>query len=261
VLRDNIQNHIKAINFGYKSILSEKGIDYINAFAKFENENEISFKLGESDYNLKAKNYVIATGNRPRQYPKIPDLEKYAITSDDLFSLKEDPGKTLVIGGGYIAVECAGFLNGLGKEVVMINRSTFLRVMDDDMSFRIVDDLASDGVNIMTNTVPVGVKKLGEKLFEVELKTGKDKISKIEVNTILVAIGRDSQPEKIGLENAGVKVSKGRKVEGRQNERERTNIDHIYAIGDVLEGVPELMPLAQKSGKLVAHRIHERISK
>ena len=57
-------------------------------------------------------------------------MEKYAITSDDLFSLKEDPGKTLVIGGGYIAVECAGFLNGLGKEVILINRSTFLRSMD-----------------------------------------------------------------------------------------------------------------------------------
>ena len=73
---------------------------------------------------------MIATGNRPRNYPGIPDLAKYAITSDDIFSLKEDPGKTLVIGGGYIAIECAGFLNGLGKEVILINRSTFLRSMD-----------------------------------------------------------------------------------------------------------------------------------
>lgn len=81
-------------------------------------------------FNLKAKNFVIAAGNRPRNYPGIPDLEKYAITSDDIFSLKEDPGKTLVIGGGYIAIECAGFLNGLGKEVILINRSTFLRSMD-----------------------------------------------------------------------------------------------------------------------------------
>jgi len=94
-------------------------------------------------YSIKAKNFVIATGNRPRQYPGVPDLEKFAITSDDLFSLDRDPGKTLVIGGGYIAVECAGFLRGLGKEVIMVNRSSFLRVMDDDMSFRIVDDMAA----------------------------------------------------------------------------------------------------------------------
>ena len=81
-------------------------------------------------FNLKARNFVIATGNRPRNYPGIPDLAKYAITSDYIFSLKEEPGKTLVIGGGYIAIECAGFLNGLGKEVILINRSTFLRSMD-----------------------------------------------------------------------------------------------------------------------------------
>jgi thioredoxin reductase (NADPH) len=56
----------------------------------------------------------------------------------------------LVIGGGYIALECAGFLAGLGKEVVMVNRSTFLRVMDDDMAFRVVDDLEARGVKAMT---------------------------------------------------------------------------------------------------------------
>jgi len=125
-------------------------------------------------------------------YPGIPDLDKYAITSDDLFSLNHDPGSTLVIGGGYIAVECAGFLNGLGKEVTMINRSTFLRVMDNDMTFRIIDEMEANGVKIMTQTVPVSVKKIDDNLYEVELKTGNDKISKIQVNTILVAIGRDS---------------------------------------------------------------------
>ena len=132
ILRNNIQNHIKAINFGYKSKMSELEIDYVNAFAKFENEKEVKFKFGKDDkeYTLKAKNFVIAAGNRPRDYPGIESLKKYAITSDDLFSLEEDPGKTLVIGGGYIALECAGFLSGLGKDVTMINRSTFLRVMD-----------------------------------------------------------------------------------------------------------------------------------
>lgn len=122
----------------------------------------------------------------------MPDLEKYAITSDDLFSLQEDPGKTLVIGGGYIAVECAGFLRGLGKEVTLINRSTFLRVMDGDMAFRVVDEMEQQGVNLLTQTVPVAVKKLGDKEYEVTLKQGADKEIKVVVNTILMAIGRDS---------------------------------------------------------------------
>ena len=67
----------------------------------------------------------------------MPELKEYAITSDDLFSLTENPGKTLVIGGGYIAVECAGFLRGLGNEVILANRSTFLRVFDHDMAKKV----------------------------------------------------------------------------------------------------------------------------
>lgn len=201
---------------------------------------------------------MIAAGNRPRDYPGIPDLAKYSITSDDIFNLKEDPGKTLVVGGGYIALECAGFLNGLGKEVIMINRSTFLRVMDGDVAFRIVDDMEANGVQALTQTVPVGVEKIGDRLYEVELKTG-DKLHKVQVNTILMAIGRDAQPEKLGLKNAGVEISRSWKVQGRAHEMERSSVDNIYAIGDILEGVPELMPVAQKSGKLIAHRIHERM--
>ena len=66
--------------------------------------------------------------------------------------MKEDPGETLVIGGGYIALECAGFLRGLGKKVYMVNRSTFLRTMDQDCANKIVDELEEDGVITMTKT-------------------------------------------------------------------------------------------------------------
>lgn len=88
---------------------------------------------------MTGENFVIAAGVRPRHYESIPELREYAITSDDLFSLKENPGKTLVIGGGYIAVECAGFLVGLGNEVILANRSSFLRVFDKDMAFKVED--------------------------------------------------------------------------------------------------------------------------
>ena len=194
-LRENIQNHIKAINFGYKSKLKELDIDYINAMAKFDDDKSVVFTYGsdEKEYKLQAKNFLIAAGNRPRFYPGLADLSDYSITSDDLFSLKEDPGSTLIIGGGYIAVECAGFLNGLGKEVTMVNRSSFLRVMDDDMTFRIVDDLRSNGVKAIERTVVTAARKVGDKVFEVDLQSG-DKKNTITVNTILVAIGRDANP-------------------------------------------------------------------
>ena len=90
---------------------------------------------------------MVAVGGRPRSHDKIPD--ELAITSDDLFSMDKDPGTTLVVGGGYIAVECAGLLRGLGKTVYLINRSTFLRTMDADMAQMVTNDLCDDGVKVM----------------------------------------------------------------------------------------------------------------
>ena len=239
VLRDNIQGYIKSLNFGYKSKLAEIEVDFIPSYAKFDNENEVSFEFNGKPYTLKAKNFVVAAGNRPRDYPGVPDLAKHAISSDDLFSLKRDPGKTLVVGGGYIALECAGFLNGLGKDVTMINRSVFLRVMDGDLAFKVVDDMEAHGVKALTQTVPVGVEKIGEDLYEVELKT-KDRLYKMQFNTILVAIGRDANPKGMALENANVEIARSQKVKGRDGEKERSSVDHIYAIGDVLDKNPEL---------------------
>lgn len=137
--------------------MNELGIDYINARASFVDSKSVKFVYKEpmapdsdqgKEYQLKAKNFLIAVGGRPRAHPAIP--ADIAITSDDLFSLKSDPGETLVIGGGYIAVECAGFLNGLGKKVHLVNRSTFLRAMDSDMAAKIVEELEDDGVNTLT---------------------------------------------------------------------------------------------------------------
>lgn len=97
------------------------------------------FQGNLANYQIKGKNFLIAAGGRPRGYPGIPD--ELCVTSDDLFSMEKDPGTTLVVGGGYIAIECAGFLAGLGKKVHILNRSSFLRTMDGDMAEKIVEQL------------------------------------------------------------------------------------------------------------------------
>jgi len=83
--------------------------------------------------------------------------------------------------------------------------------------------------------------KAGKK---VKIQTG-DKVKEFTVDTILVALGRDCNPASMHVDKAGVKFNeKSNKIVGRKEETERTNIDHIYAVGDILEGVPELMPVA-----------------
>lgn len=115
-------------NYEYAQELKNAGVDYINAKASFKDQHTVSFSFNNESHDLKAKTFVIATGLRPRKYPGIP--EEYCISSDDLFSLEKSPGETLVIGGGYIAIECAGFLSGLGNRVHLVNRSSFMRVFD-----------------------------------------------------------------------------------------------------------------------------------
>lgn len=91
------------------------------------------------------------------------------------------------------------------------------------------------------------------------MQIGKNRVEKINVNTILVAIGRDANPESFGAKNANITVDKStHKIIGRDGEIERTNVDHIYALGDVVYNVPELMPVAQKSGRLLAKRLSLR---
>lgn len=137
------------MNYGYKAKLSEAGIDFIPSKAQFKDENTIDFEFKNQKHELKAKNFVIAAGCRPRIYSEVPNLEKYSISSDDIFSLEENPGKTLVVGGGYIAIECAGFLRGIGNEVTLINRSVFLRVFDQDMAGKVEFELEELGIKLM----------------------------------------------------------------------------------------------------------------
>ena len=115
---------------------------------------------------------------------------------------------------------------------------------------------------MLEGTTIKAVRKLGEKSFEVDLETklhtGKVMAETVNVNTILVAIGRDPRPD--AYSGIGIDLKNG-KIVGRKNEPERTSIDHIYAVGDAVLGVPELMPVAQKSGRLLAKRVHLRLSK
>jgi Pyruvate/2-oxoglutarate dehydrogenase complex, dihydrolipoamide dehydrogenase (E3) component, and related enzymes len=141
----NVQLHIKSINFEYTSTLKENGTPYVNNLASLLDRNTIVYSAnrdylkefaqsgsfnGEKLGKLTADYIIIATGGRPRLLTEkeCKNGEKYSITSDDIFSLQTPPNKTLVVGGGYIALECAGFLSTIGYPVTLMNRTdTFLR--------------------------------------------------------------------------------------------------------------------------------------
>lgn len=126
----NVQNHIKSLNFGYRSEMLKNQIKFFNAYASFVNNNTAKLEDARGKVEeVSAERIVIAVGARPT-YPGIPGDKEFGITSDDLFWMKKVPGKTLVVGASYVALECAGFLSALGYETTVMVRSILLRGFD-----------------------------------------------------------------------------------------------------------------------------------
>ncbi|CAI9577065.1 unnamed protein product [Staurois parvus] len=258
-MRENIQDYIGSLNWGYRVSLRDKNIRYENAYAEFVEPHKIKAtnRKGKESFYTAGK-FVVATGERPR-YLDIPGDKEFCITSDDLFSLSYCPGKTLVVGASYVALECAGFLAGIGLDVTVMVRSIFLRGFDQEMAEKAGTYMETHGVKFLKKFVPTSVEQLEPgtpgRLKVIAKSTESDQVIEGEYNTVLVAVGRDSCTRKIGLERIGVK-NKRKNGKIPVNDEEQTNVPYVYAIGDILDGKWELTPVAIQAGRLLARRLY-----
>uniref|UniRef100_A0A5K3F8L2 thioredoxin-disulfide reductase (NADPH) n=1 Tax=Mesocestoides corti TaxID=53468 RepID=A0A5K3F8L2_MESCO len=257
-----IQDYIHSLNFGYRSALMNVGVKYLNVIGEILDEHTIKTTNKQGIVkNITANTIVIATGERPR-YPPIPGAKEFGITSDDLFSLDHNPGKTLCVGASYVSLECAGFLRSIGCDVTVMVRSIYLRGFDQQMADMVGAYMDRYGVKFVRPCVPTSVrcleeydaetKKLG--LYEVEGKHEDGTLFKDTFNTVIFAVGRDPCTTSIGLQNVGVETDKNGRV--IVDSEERTNISNIFAIGDVNNIGFQLTPVAIAAGKNLARRLY-----
>jgi thioredoxin reductase (NADPH) len=259
----NVQMHIKSLNFGSRSDLMTEGVKYYNAYATFTDANTVTAvdKKGKT-HTLTADKFVVATGGRPR-YPDIPGAKEHCITSDDVFAMKTPPGKTLVVGASYVALECAGFINGVGFDTTVMMRSIPLRGFDQQMAGHIKTYMEETAkIKFLEGAVPTAVELTdgGRKKVTWQLKDGTT--ASDEYDTVLLAIGRNVCTDAIGLDAAGVKVNP-RSGKVPVSSTEQTNVPHIYALGDIIDGealdppsaLTELTPVAIQAGRLLASRL------
>lgn len=258
-MTEAVQNHIGSLNWGYRVALREKKVTYENAYGQFVGPHRIKATNNKGVEKMyTAARFLIATGERPR-YLGIPGDREHCISSDDLFSLPYCPGKTLVVGASYVALECAGFLAGIGLDVTVMVRSILLRGFDQDMANKIGEHMEEHGVKFLRQFVPVKVEQIEAgmpgRLRVVAQSTQGNETIEGEYNTVLLAIGRDACTRNIGLETVGVKINeKTGKIP--VTDEEQTNVPYIYAIGDILEGKLELTPVAIQAGRLLAQRLY-----
>jgi thioredoxin reductase (NADPH) len=248
-----VQDHIGSLNWSYRVALKDKNVDYQNSYATFIDPHTIkaTTKRGKST-TYTSKYFVIATGGRPK-YPDIPGAKEYCITSDDIFSMQTAPGKTLIVGASYIALECAGFLHGLGFDATVMVRSIFLRGFDQQMANKVADHMLAEGVKFIREAVPTKIEKLDDGKLVVTYSGPNGEQDEI-FDTVMFATGRDVCTTEIGLDKAGVEIDK-RSLKVFTNDADQTNVPHIFAIGDILLNKPELTPMAIQSGQLLAARL------
>jgi len=115
----NVNNHVRSLNWGYRTAMMMENVDYLNQLGSFVDAHTINCVDDQGNSKkITAEHILIAVGGRP-VYLDGPGFREHCISSDDLFWMKNAPGKTLVIGAGYIAMECAGFLQSMGNQTTL----------------------------------------------------------------------------------------------------------------------------------------------
>ena len=212
-----------------------------------------------SESAVSADHVVVAVGGRPRAPADFAGAE-HCITSDDLFSLERPPKRVLVVGGGYVALESAGFLRSLGCEVTVLVRSEALRGFDAQCAALVVDAIQAEGTEVLTGCTPLDATAAadGDAISVRWKKCSGDEceLGGGEFDTVLLATGRAADTAGIGLEAAGVELDDDGCV---RTHDEATAAPNIYALGDVAADADapraELTPVAARAGVLLARRL------
>ena len=228
----------------YRGILDRAGVEVFHERATILDPHRVRLSGGRE---FSTRHILIATGGAP-SVPDIPGAE-LGVTSNEMFGLDTLPRRAVVVGGGYIACEFAGILNGLGVEVTQLYRGErILRGFDDDVRAHVEEAMRARGVDIWTGTDPTGLSRAENGAITVALGAR----GEIETDLVLFATGRRPNTEGLGLAALGVGQRKSGAIE--VDAWSQTAVPSIYAVGDVT-GRAELTPVAIREGQAFAETV------
>lgn len=248
-LVENRQAYISRIHTSYDNVLAKNGVTVFEGFGKLLNKNTVEItKADGSTETITADHILIATGGRPTR-PNIEGAE-FGIDSDGFFNLTELPKSVAIVGSGYIGVELAGVLNSLGSDTHLLVRSqSILKNFDKTIVATLSEIMQKDGVQFHYETKPQKIIKNTDNTLTISLNNNEQ----LTVDCLIWATGRTPATDTIGLENIGVNVTaKGEIV---VDKFQNTNIDGIYAVGDIIENGVQLTPVAVASGRRLSERL------
>lgn len=247
------ENFIGGILDWYDDYMGEAGVDVINGRARFIDNKTIA--VGSDTYT--ADNFVIASGGRPIFPDDIPGA-RLGMNSDGFFQDIDEvqPQKVVVVGGGYIALELAMLMDGLGSEVSVLHQGwPVLEGFDSTIQNALRKQMEDDDITLYDDEIIIKVEEQENSTPEKKLLTihFEDGTSIEDVEALIWAIGRKPNSDTIGLENTGVRIDKRGMV--IVDEFEKTTVDNIYAIGDIIGKAP-LTPVAIAAGRRLGDRLY-----
>lgn len=228
----------------YQDNLDHAGVYVIQGRARLEP----GLRVVVGERVLAAPHVLLAVGGSPR-HPALPGAE-LGLLSDDLFELRQQPKRALIVGAGYIAVEFAGILHALGTHVTLALRGELpLRHFDAMLGQELSDEMRRQGIEIVTGSVPSGLRRADDGTLCLEREHGP---ALAGYDVVLWAIGREPNTHGLDLERVGVGVDPSGhvRVDGYQN----ASIPGLYSVGDVT-GRFELTPVAIAAGRRLADRL------
>lgn len=242
---------VKKLTAGVGSLLSGNGVEVISATADIIDKNTVQVvdKYGKTR-NITTKNVLIATGSKPSMLP-IPGIDlPGVISSDELLNMETIPQSVVIIGGGVIGIEFAGILNSFGVKVTIIEfLPEILPSNDYEISKKLSELLKRKGIEIYTGTGVTQIEKSADKLIVTAKKD--NNVQKYECEKVLVSTGREFNSGGINLQSLGIMYDKkGIKVD----DKYRTSVPNIYAIGDAIGGIM-LAHVASEEGKVAVENM------
>jgi dihydrolipoamide dehydrogenase len=241
------------LSMGVRFLLKKNGVEYVEGRARLDGPGRVEVAGPEpsAPTGLKAKAIVVATGSRPRELPGFAFDEERVLSSTGILMYRNLPKRLAILGAGAIGMEMAYVMGAFGVELTVVELMKSVLPLEDEESAALVASAFSKrGVKILTATAAQGISRSGDAL-ELRLKAKDGAESSIEVDRVLVSVGRAPNTGGLGLEEAGVRMEKGYVSVGDYQE---SSASGIYAIGDIV-ATPLLAHVASKEGEIAAERI------
>ena len=250
-MMSNKNKSVQVLTKGVEFLLKKNKVTYLKGKGVLLSNNDIVVYGNENKRtNIKAKNIVIATGSEVTSLPGIEIDEKNIVSSTGALSFDKVPNRLAVIGGGYIGLEMGSVWSRLGSDVTVIEYLDFITPgMDREISNEFQKILTKQGIKFKMGSKVNSVNKKGEMVSINYTDLKKSKEETIEVDKVLVSVGRKPYTEGLNLSKVGVKKDKKGRIE--VNHKLQTSVKNIYAIGDVIKG-PMLAHKAEEEGIAVA---------